>query len=175
MQGLEMNPHESDLDAVPASAVVAQPELTSLGVPLLKGVLYREDDAAQWAALLQLQARVRDYVAVLALELVVDEAEGYAFVRAQPPAEDSAPKLPRLVRRQPLSFQVSLLLRRRLPSVLLPRNMPSATSCRRLQGYAPVERSTSRTGACRQYKPFRRQEHPIRPSKRLRLRRSRQA
>ena len=110
MQGLEMNPHESDLDAVPASAVVAQPELTSLVVPLLKGVLYREDDAAQWAALLQLQARVRDYVAVLALELVVDEAEGYAFVRAQPPAEDSAPKLPRLVRRQPLSFQVSLLL-----------------------------------------------------------------
>jgi hypothetical protein len=49
-------------------------------------------------------------VAVLALQLVVDEAEGYAFVRAQPQADDSAPKLPRLVRRQPLSFQVSLLL-----------------------------------------------------------------
>jgi len=87
-----------------------QHDLTSLVVPLLKGVLYREDDAAQWAALLQLQARVRDYVAVLALELVVDEAEGYAFVRAQPQADDSAPRLPRLVRRQPLSFQVSLLL-----------------------------------------------------------------
>ncbi|HEY8905062.1 MAG TPA: DUF4194 domain-containing protein [Rhodoferax sp.] len=76
----------------------------------MKGVLYREDDATQWAALLQLQARVRDYVAVLALDLVVDEAEGYAFLRAQPQADDSAPKLPRLVRRQPLSFQVSLLL-----------------------------------------------------------------
>ncbi len=58
---------------------IQQPDLTSLVVPLMKGVLYREDDAAQWAALLQLQARVRDYVAVLALELVVDEAEGYAF------------------------------------------------------------------------------------------------
>lgn len=89
---------------------VTQPDLTSLVVPLMKGVLYREDDATQWAALLQLQARVRDYVAVLALDLVVDEAEGYAFLRAQPQADDSAPKLPRLVRRQPLSFQVSLLL-----------------------------------------------------------------
>lgn len=89
---------------------VTQPDLTSLVVPLLKGVLYREDDAAQWAALLKLQPRVRDYVTVLALELVVDEAEGYAFLRAQPPADEGAPKLPRLVRRQPLSLSVSLLL-----------------------------------------------------------------
>lgn len=96
--------------ADPLGPSKSQPDLTRLVVPLLKGVQYREDDAAQWAALLQLQARVRDYVAVLALDLVVDEAEGYAFVRAQPVDESSADKLPRLVRRQPLSFQVSLLL-----------------------------------------------------------------
>ena len=90
--------------------VEPQPDLTSLVVPLLKGVLYREDDATQWAALLQLQARVRDYVAVLTLDLVVDEAEGYAFVRGQVQDLEGAPALPRLVRRQPLSFQVSLLL-----------------------------------------------------------------
>lgn len=94
----------------PPQSNAPQPDLTRLVVPLLKGVQYREDDAAQWAALLQLQARVRDYVAVLALDLVVDEAEGYAFVRAQPVDESSTDKLPRLVRRQPLSFQVSLLL-----------------------------------------------------------------
>ena len=98
------------IDTAGPQPVSPQHDLTSLAVPLLKGVLYREDDAVQWAALLQLQARVRDYVAVLALELVVDEAEGYAFVRAQPQDDDSVPKLPRLVRRQPLSFQVSLLL-----------------------------------------------------------------
>jgi len=98
------------IDTAGPHPVSPQHDLTSLAVPLLKGVLYREDDAVQWAALLQLQARVRDYVAVLALELVVDEAEGYAFVRAQPQDDDSVPKLPRLVRRQPLSFQVSLLL-----------------------------------------------------------------
>lgn len=87
-----------------------QPDLSSLVVPLLKGVLYREEDAARWAALMQLQPRVRDYVAVLALDLVVDEAEGYAFLRSRPQADDGAPTQPRLVRRQPLSFQVSLLL-----------------------------------------------------------------
>lgn len=97
-------------DTAETSPGTTQPDLTSLVVPLLKGVLYREDDAAQWAALLQLQARVRDYVAVLALELVVDEAEGYAFLRSLPQDLEGAPKLPRLVRRQPLSFQVSLLL-----------------------------------------------------------------
>lgn len=102
-------------NAIPTDTPEAQPslpqhDLTSLVIPLLKSILYREDDAAQWAALLRLQARVRDYVSVLALELVVDEAEGYAFVRALPQADEGAPKLPRLVRRQALSFQVSLLL-----------------------------------------------------------------
>jgi hypothetical protein len=43
-------------------------------VPLLKGVIYQEGNPGQWSALLQLQARVRDYVAVLGLELVLDEA-----------------------------------------------------------------------------------------------------
>ncbi|MFZ4623255.1 MAG: DUF4194 domain-containing protein [Rhodoferax sp.] len=85
-------------------------DLTSIVIPLLKGVIYREEDAALWAALLKLQARVRDYVAVLALELVFDEAEGYAFLRARPEADDDGPKLPRLVARRPLTFQVSLLL-----------------------------------------------------------------
>ena len=110
MHGLDVNPQESDLDASPVGIGAVQSDLTGLVVPLLKGVLYREDDVAQWAALLQLQPRVRDYVAVLALELVVDEAEGYAFLRSQPQDLAGAPKLPRLIRRQPLSFHVSLLL-----------------------------------------------------------------
>jgi len=86
-------------------------DLTSVVVPLLKSVLYRADDPAQWAALLELQARVRDHVAVLALDLVLDESEGYAFLKARPdPEDESAPKPPRLVARRPLSFQLSLLL-----------------------------------------------------------------
>lgn len=86
-------------------------ELSALVVPLLKGVVYHDGDASLWNALLNLQTRVRDYVAVLGLELVLDEAEGYAFLRSRPVGEDAAAsKLPRLVARRPLSFPVSLML-----------------------------------------------------------------
>ncbi len=87
-------------------------DLSVLLISLLKGVLYRDGDERQWAALLNLQARVRDYVAVLNLDLVLDDAEGYAFLKSRPePADDDpAHRLPRLVARRPLSFPVSLLL-----------------------------------------------------------------
>jgi hypothetical protein len=93
-----------------APGLPPQHDLTAVVVPLLKGVLYRDEDPTLWAALLKLQPRVRDHMAVLALDVHVDEGEGYAFLRARPDGDDAAPKLPRLVRRQPLSFQVSLLL-----------------------------------------------------------------
>lgn len=83
--------------------------LSRVLVALMKGVLYREQDAPTWQDLLALQARVRDYVAVLGLELLLDEAEGYAYLRTRPIAAGE-PELPRLVRRVPLSFPVSLLL-----------------------------------------------------------------
>ncbi|MDP3083735.1 MAG: DUF4194 domain-containing protein [Rubrivivax sp.] len=86
-------------------------ELSAVLIPLLKGVSYRADDAAHWSVLLQLQARVRDHAAVLGLELMLDEAEGYAFLRSRTvPDDDPAARLPRLVARRPLSFPVSLLL-----------------------------------------------------------------
>lgn len=96
-------------------------ELSTLAITLLKGVIYREGDERLWGALLNLQARVRDYMAVLGLELVLDEAEGYAFLRSRPDYADgegagegaddgAAARLPRLVARRPLSFPVSLLL-----------------------------------------------------------------
>lgn len=86
-------------------------ELSMVVVPLLKGVLYEDNDAALWAALLRLHPRVRDFVAVLGLELILDEAEGYAFLRSRPHDDaDTDAKQPRLVARRPLSFPVSLLL-----------------------------------------------------------------
>ena len=93
-------------DAPPATA-----DLSAVLIPLLKAVTYRADDGAHWSALLQLQARVRDHSAVLGLELVLDESEGYAFLRSRPESDyPEAPKLPRLVARRPLSFGLSLLL-----------------------------------------------------------------
>ncbi|MCB2168555.1 MAG: DUF4194 domain-containing protein [Deltaproteobacteria bacterium] len=94
-----------------AESLPSDRNLSEVVVPLLKGVLYMEDNPAQWNALLDLQFRVRDYVAVLGLELMLDEAEGYAFLRSFPEDEDpDSSKRPRLVARRQLSFPVSLLL-----------------------------------------------------------------
>ena len=104
----------------PVAGFASSRALSGTVVPLLKGVVYRDNDAALWNALVQGQARVRDYVAVLGLELVLDEAEGHAFLRSRPGGEapgasgpgdaSEGSEPPRLVARRPLSFPVSLLL-----------------------------------------------------------------
>jgi hypothetical protein len=78
-------------------------------IGLLKGVLYRDTHEHAWRNLIDHQAAVADYAEVLGLELIVDEAEGHAFLRQSEP-DDDAPALPRLVVRRQLSYPVSLLL-----------------------------------------------------------------
>ncbi|RLA04265.1 MAG: hypothetical protein DRQ45_01215 [Gammaproteobacteria bacterium] len=78
-------------------------------IALMKGVVYEENDPALWQDLFNLQARTRDYISVLGLELMLDEAEGYAWLRTRP-ATEGTPELPRLITRRQLSFPVSLLL-----------------------------------------------------------------
>jgi hypothetical protein len=96
----------------PISVLPAVPELSQLMVNLLKGVLYRDDDERLWASLLRLQARVREQATVLLLDLVMDEAEGHAFLKSRPDPDEAegAPRLPRLIARRPLSYPVSLML-----------------------------------------------------------------
>jgi hypothetical protein len=100
------------VEARSGGALPVAPELSQLLVHLLKGVLYRDDDERLWGSLLRLQARVREQAAMLLLDLVLDEAEGYAFLKSRPDADesDAAPRLPRLVARRPLSYPVSLML-----------------------------------------------------------------
>ena len=96
-----------------AGTVPPGPSLPLAVTQLMKGVVYRDTHEAAWRQLLQLQAQVRDYVAVIGLTVVVDEAEGYAFLRQQPDDEEpdsDRPTLPRLIARRPLPFAVSLLL-----------------------------------------------------------------
>lgn len=83
--------------------------LTPVLIGLMKGVVYRDAGPALWQSLIELQARVRDYVAVLGLELILDEAEGYAYLRQRPLVEGD-PEAPRLIARRPLGYQASLLL-----------------------------------------------------------------
>lgn len=101
-----MNTFPIDPDTSP------EPVLSGVVIPLLKGVVYKENDPILWDRLIRLDAKVRDYVRVLDLELVLDEAEGYAFLRSRPAdsVADSDTNTPRLYPRRPLSFPVSLLL-----------------------------------------------------------------
>ncbi len=89
--------------------------LPPLLVQLLKGVIYEDQHAKLWHSLLQLQAAVRDYFRVIGLELYLDEAEGYAFLKQQALDEDKQGdaeenSIPRLIPRRSLTFPVSLLL-----------------------------------------------------------------
>jgi len=78
----------------------------------MKGIVYSKPDTARWQALLTLQARIRDHVSVMGLTLIIDESEGWAFLRSQMANDDdeSDDAVPRLIARRPLSFPVSLLL-----------------------------------------------------------------
>lgn len=92
-----------------ATQIEAGRALSLVLVSLMKGVTFAEADPPLWQSLLALQARVRDHIAVLGLELMLDEAEGYAYLRQRATAEGE-PELPRLVQRRQLGYPVSLLL-----------------------------------------------------------------
>ncbi len=78
-------------------------------VHLLKGVLYNDSYPSLWQDLLGYQAAIRDYFATIRLEIILDEGEGYAFLRQMPEIEGEEHGIPRLIQRRPLSYPVSLL------------------------------------------------------------------
>jgi hypothetical protein len=85
-------------------------------IALMKGVVERETSPTVWQGLMQSASLIRDHVAVIGLELMLVEAEGFAYLRQRPEVEGED-TLPRLVPRRQLSYSVSLLLallRRRL-------------------------------------------------------------
>jgi hypothetical protein len=78
-------------------------------IALMGGIVDREDKPALWQRLIELRQRVAEYVGAMALELILDEAEGYGYLR-QRRAAPGEPELPRLVARRQLGYSVSLLL-----------------------------------------------------------------
>lgn len=87
-------------------------------ISLMREVVYRDVPAHEpvWEALARHRAAVADHFAEIGVDVVVDEAEGYAYLRTREADEGEEP-LPRLVRRRRLTYNVSLLL------VLLRRRM----------------------------------------------------
>lgn len=78
-------------------------------IRLMQGVIYRETDEDIWLTLVRSGAGVRDHFATIGVDVVVDDVEGYAFLRSRPDV-DGEEALPRLVRRRALTYNVSLLL-----------------------------------------------------------------
>ncbi len=78
-------------------------------IRLMQGVVYRESDEDTWLTLERHGADVRDHFAAIGVDVIVDDAEGYAYLRSRPDPDGAEP-LPRLVRRRALTYNVSLLL-----------------------------------------------------------------
>lgn len=86
------------------------PQFQKVLINLLQGVVYQNEQQELWLHLLTLQAQLQDYVSVIGLQLLIDEAEGYAYLRQRLSLDDAeATELPRLIQKRPLSFPVSLL------------------------------------------------------------------
>ena len=75
-------------------------------IKLLKGVIYQDEDPNLWQQVIELQPRIRDYVAVMGLTFHIDESEGYAWLVTKED-DDGTSQLPRLMNRRQLSFPVS--------------------------------------------------------------------
>lgn len=95
------------MEEKPVSAV----EWSAAAVRLLQGVVYHDDGERLWDLILRHAAALRSYFAKIGLEVILDEADGMAYLH---PANNDADAedgqdVPRLFRRIPLSYDVTLL------------------------------------------------------------------
>ena len=88
-----------------------QQEKSAVQIKLLKGPIYRAKHKELWPWLERDQFQVREYFQQIGLSLLLDEAEGYAFLKQQEfDADEDTLELPRLISRRQLSFGQTLLL-----------------------------------------------------------------
>lgn len=78
-------------------------------IELMRGVVYREQAEGTWGTLDRHAGLVRDHFETIGVDVVVDDTEGYAYLRSSEDDADAEP-LPRLVKRRSLTYNVSLLL-----------------------------------------------------------------
>lgn len=73
---------------------------------LLQDVLY--NDEKLWKELLSHQDAVSEYFSRIGIDLVMDETEGFAYL-IQPEPENENDRLPQLIRKTPLTYEVTLI------------------------------------------------------------------
>ena len=78
-------------------------------IKLLQGPLYEnEGDSEAWRLLIQYQREISYFFGQIGISVFIEPAEGYAFLE-QKENEKSETESVRLIRRHPLSFEMSLL------------------------------------------------------------------
>ncbi|MFK7932763.1 MAG: DUF4194 domain-containing protein [Saprospiraceae bacterium] len=83
------------------------PAYAPIIVKLFQSVIYDEDRRV-WQELLSFQHQIRSYFATIGIELHLNEQDGFAYLSQ--PDEMEGSKVPRLMRRMPLTYEVTLLL-----------------------------------------------------------------
>ena len=79
----------------------------SVIIKLLQGPVYA--DETHWRDLLAWQSGIKEYFERIGIELMINEIDGFARILQPEPGEDEAAPLPRLMRKQALSYEASLL------------------------------------------------------------------
>lgn len=99
----------SSLDSPSRDSLPTYKDWSLAAVRLMQGPIYNDDGA--WELTLRYQSPLSDYVARIGLVLVVDEAEGLAYLRqlAEDEARDEYQQLPRLFRRTRLGYDATVL------------------------------------------------------------------
>ena len=86
-------------------------------VTLLRGVIYRDQDETTWSWLTRYINIIKEYLAVIGLQVYIDESEGYAFLRQGRDVSDGTDEslvspsiaIPNLISRRQMTYIVSLL------------------------------------------------------------------
>lgn len=93
-------------------------EWSRAAVKLLQGPVYSDGDRKTWNLILRFKNDLDKYFAVIGLHVVLEEDDGYAFLQQIKDAiekgmeyeDDDLDTIPRLIRKAPLSYSISMLL-----------------------------------------------------------------
>jgi len=77
-------------------------------IRLLQGVVY-DDNRELWNALIDHQTQVREYFGLIGIDVLIHEAEGFAFLKQRRTEEGAEFVLPKLIERRQLGYTLTLL------------------------------------------------------------------
>lgn len=80
----------------------------SVIIRLLQSVIY-DDDRKYWNDVLNHETSVRDYFSKIGIELILNRQDGFAYLKQMEFAEDDKTRPIQLIRKAPLTYEVSLL------------------------------------------------------------------